>query len=108
MKFLRALWQLTGRRYPPWALLHSPETLGVDSLTFIELISELEEETGQCLDKFAAKLYRTKFFRWSGILKEMRREAMKEKLASYLSDLYNYNPKAVGGKLPLDDFYYGA
>lgn len=35
-------------------------------------------------------------------------EAMKEKLASYLNDLYNYNPKAVGGKLPLDDFYYGA
>ena len=79
MRFLRALWQLTGRRYPPWALLHSPEALGVDSLTFIELISELEEETGQCLDKFAAKLYRTKFCRWSGILKEMRREAMKEK-----------------------------
>lgn len=32
---------------------------------------------------------------------------MKEKLSGYLSVLYEQNPKAVGGKLPGDDFYYG-
>lgn len=31
---------------------------------------------------------------------------MKEKLSGYLEVLYSQNAKAVGGKLPLDDFYY--
>ena len=31
---------------------------------------------------------------------------MKEDLSSYLNELYEQNPKAIGGKLPLDDFYY--
>jgi NitT/TauT family transport system substrate-binding protein len=31
---------------------------------------------------------------------------MKKKVGGYLSALYNQNPKAVGGKLPTDDFYY--
>lgn len=32
---------------------------------------------------------------------------MKEKLSSYLNTLFEQNPKAVGGTLPADDFYYG-
>ena len=32
---------------------------------------------------------------------------MKDKLAGYLEVLYGQNPKAVGGKLPDDGFYYG-
>lgn len=31
---------------------------------------------------------------------------MKEKLSGYLNVLFDQNPKAVGGKLPADDFYY--
>lgn len=31
---------------------------------------------------------------------------MKEKLSGYLSVLFEQNPKAVGGALPADDFYY--
>lgn len=31
---------------------------------------------------------------------------MKEKLSGYLQILFDQNPKAVGGKLPGDDFYY--
>lgn len=31
---------------------------------------------------------------------------MKEKVSGYLTALYNQNPKAVGGALPADDFYY--
>lgn len=31
---------------------------------------------------------------------------MKEKVSGYLTTLFNQNPKAVGGKLPADDFYY--
>ena len=33
-------------------------------------------------------------------------EEMKEKLSGYLSVLYEQNPKAVGGNMPEDDFYY--
>lgn len=33
---------------------------------------------------------------------------MKQKLSGYLSVLFEQNPKAVGGALPADDFYYGA
>lgn len=33
---------------------------------------------------------------------------MKEALSGYLNVLYEANPKAVGGALPEDDFYYGA
>ncbi|MDO4442474.1 MAG: ABC transporter substrate-binding protein [Slackia sp.] len=33
---------------------------------------------------------------------------MKEKLSGYLGVLFEQNPKAVGGELPGDDFYYGA
>lgn len=33
-------------------------------------------------------------------------DEMKEKLSGYLSVLYEQNPKAVGGALPADDFYY--
>ncbi len=32
---------------------------------------------------------------------------MKEALSGYLNVLYTQNPKAVGGNLPADDFYYG-
>lgn len=31
---------------------------------------------------------------------------LKSSLSSYLEIIYNYNPKAVGDKLPADDFYY--
>ena len=34
-------------------------------------------------------------------------EEMKEKLSGYLSALMDQNPKAVGGALPGEDFYYG-
>lgn len=33
---------------------------------------------------------------------------MKEKLSGYLEVLYDQAPESVGGKLPGDDFYYGA
>lgn len=33
-------------------------------------------------------------------------EEMKEKLSGYLGVLFEQNPKAVGGALPSDDFYY--
>lgn len=33
-------------------------------------------------------------------------EEMQEKLSGYLEVLYEQNPKAVGGTLPADDFYY--
>lgn len=33
---------------------------------------------------------------------------MKQKLSGYLAVLLEQNPKAVGGALPADDFYYGA
>ena len=33
-------------------------------------------------------------------------EDMKTKVSGYLTALFNQNPKAVGGKLPADDFYY--
>lgn len=33
---------------------------------------------------------------------------MKEKLSGYLTVLNDQNPKAIGGTLPGDDFYYGA
>lgn len=33
-------------------------------------------------------------------------EEMKNKVAGYLGTLYEQNPKAVGGNLPGDDFYY--
>lgn len=33
---------------------------------------------------------------------------MKDALSGYLQVLYDQNPKAVGGSLPEDDFYYGA
>ena len=32
---------------------------------------------------------------------------MKEKLSSYLNTLFTQNPKAIGGAMPGDDFYYG-
>ena len=32
---------------------------------------------------------------------------MKDKLSGYLSVLMEQNPKAIGGQLPEDDFYYG-
>lgn len=32
---------------------------------------------------------------------------LKEKLSGYLQVLFDQNPKAIGGKLPGDDFYYG-
>lgn len=32
---------------------------------------------------------------------------MKDKLSGYLSVLMDQNPKAIGGQLPEDDFYYG-
>ena len=32
---------------------------------------------------------------------------MKEKLSSYLNTLFAQNPKAIGGAMPGDDFYYG-
>lgn len=35
-------------------------------------------------------------------------EEMKEKLSGYLNVLYSQNPKAVGGNLPQEDFYYEA
>ncbi len=31
---------------------------------------------------------------------------MKDKVNGYLTALFNQNPKAVGGKMPADDFYY--
>lgn len=37
----------------------------------------------------------------------MAGKEMKEKLSGYLSVLNEQNPKAIGGKLPEDDFYYG-
>jgi NitT/TauT family transport system substrate-binding protein len=33
-------------------------------------------------------------------------EDMKKKVGGYLTALYNQNPKAVGGALPAEDFYY--
>ena len=33
-------------------------------------------------------------------------EDMTQPLSSYLTILYGENPAAVGGALPLDDFYY--
>ena len=33
---------------------------------------------------------------------------MKTKLSGYLQVLFDQNPKAVGGAMPSDDFYYGA
>lgn len=33
-------------------------------------------------------------------------EEMKETLSGFLNIIYNFNPDAVGGKLPEDDFYY--
>ena len=33
---------------------------------------------------------------------------MKETLSGYLSALAQQEPKAVGGSVPGDDFYYGA
>ena len=33
---------------------------------------------------------------------------MKDQLSGYLSVMFDANPKSVGGKLPGDDFYYGA
>ncbi|MDO4810614.1 MAG: ABC transporter substrate-binding protein [Eubacteriales bacterium] len=33
---------------------------------------------------------------------------MKAQLSGYLQVMYNANPKSVGGKLPDEDFYYGA
>lgn len=38
----------------------------------------------------------------------MEGSGMKSALAGYLDVLYQQNPKAVGGKLPADDFYYEA
>lgn len=35
-------------------------------------------------------------------------EEMKQKLSGYLTVLFEQQPKAVGGALPADDFYYGA
>ena len=35
----------------------------------------------------------------------IRGEEMKEKINGYLTVLYQQNPKAVGGKVPADDFY---
>ena len=32
---------------------------------------------------------------------------LKESLEGFLSIIYDMNPKAVGGKMPTDDFYYG-
>lgn len=31
---------------------------------------------------------------------------MKQQLSGYLKVLFNYNPKAIGGAMPADDFYY--
>ena len=33
---------------------------------------------------------------------------MQQKLSGYLNVLFEQNPKAVGGALPADDFYYNA
>ena len=33
-------------------------------------------------------------------------DEMKEKLSGYLNVLFEQNPKAVGGSVPGDDFYY--
>ncbi len=33
-------------------------------------------------------------------------EEMKEKLSGFIDIMYNFNPDAVGGKIPDDDFYY--
>ena len=35
-------------------------------------------------------------------------EEMKTQLSGYLTVMFEANPKSVGGKLPADDFYYGA
>lgn len=36
----------------------------------------------------------------------IRGEEMKEKVSAYLNILYSQNPKAIGGAMPADDFYY--
>ena len=33
---------------------------------------------------------------------------MKDALSGCLQVIFDQNPKAVGGQLPADDFYYGA
>ena len=33
-------------------------------------------------------------------------QEMKERIGAYLQVLYNQNPKAIGGAMPAEDFYY--
>lgn len=35
-------------------------------------------------------------------------QEMKDQLSGYLEVLHSYNPKAVGGQMPGEDFYFGA
>lgn len=77
MRLLTKLSKQTGRRYPPWALQRSPQELGVDSLTFVEVVAELEED-GYRLEGNMAELYRSKLCRWKKMLKAMERGGVAE------------------------------
>lgn len=62
---LSCLRQISGRRYRLGTMLCSPEVLGIDSLTFVELVALIESEWGTAVpDNLLVPLYKMKLIRW--------------------------------------------
>lgn len=62
---LTCLRQMSGRRYRWATMFYSPEVLGIDSLTFVELIALIESEWGTAVpDNLLVPLYKMKLIRW--------------------------------------------
>ena len=62
---LTCLRQMSGRRYRWATMFYSPEVLGIDSLTFVELVALIESEWGTAVpDNLLVPLYKMKLIRW--------------------------------------------
>ncbi len=84
---------------------------------FLKEYKESIEKTNSDLEASAANCEKYKIIAPAAVAKKaipdcnivyQDGKVMKTNLSAYLKFLFDLNPKSVGGKLPADDFYYGA
>ena len=69
MRLLTLLRETTGKRFSVFSLRKTPQQLGLDSLTFTDLILNLEERYGVKIpDTALVNLYRTRLREWRSYL----------------------------------------
>lgn len=65
MILLKTLHQITGKRYSPIAILKTPQSLRIDSLTYTELLLILEEKFKISFsDEEILEMYRVRLIHW--------------------------------------------